>query len=158
MFVFQWSDRFCCIWQLEALNILTCWYWSCLSTGYSLTIINTALYRGNWTINQLLLIALQYLTPLIPNPGTGYDTSSSHRRHLLSLDVVFSVRSSKTPLSKIFFNLNSSICHDYSCEVHSQLLVTSLTSHGVGRFMYHFCDIYIYIYIVQRDTQCGFTK
>jgi hypothetical protein len=127
MFVFQWIDRFCCRWQLEALNILTYWYWSCPSTKYSLTVINTTLYRESRQTNQLLVIALPCVTSLIPYPGTGHDISTSRHRLMLSLDV-FSVPSFRTPLSKIFFNRSSSIYHDYPCEVHVQLLVTSLTS------------------------------
>jgi hypothetical protein len=127
VYMLQCIDRFCCRWQLEALNILSYWYWPCLSTKYSLTVINTTLYRESWQINQLLVIALTCLTPLISYPGTGHDTSTSRLPLLLSSDV-FSVPSFKTPLSKIFFNPSSSIYHDYPCEVHSQLLVTSLTS------------------------------
>lgn len=111
-FVLQWIDMFCCRWQLEGLNILTYWYWSWLSTKYSLTVINTTLYRGSWQINQLLVIALACITQLIPYPGTGHDTSTSRHRLPLSSDI-FSFPSFKTPLSKIFFNRSSSIYHDY---------------------------------------------
>jgi len=120
-FVFQWIDMFCCRWQLEALNILTYWYWSWLSTKYSLTVINTTLYRESWQFNQLLVISLACITQLVPYPGTGHDTSTSRHRLLLSSDI-FSFPSFKTPLSKIFFNRSSSIYHDYHARYISSFL------------------------------------